>query len=352
MLTASHPRSQEPWLAGQVMVVTGASAGVGRAVALAAGRAGARVGLIARSRDALEVVKNEIEAEGGQALVLPLDVADPAAVIAAAQDAERSLGPVGYWVNAAMATVFSPVDRLAPEELKRVTEVTYLGSAHGVLAALALMRPRNKGVVVQVGSALAFRGIPLQAPYCAAKHAIHGFIGATRAELIHEKSSVRLVEVHLPAVNTPQFAWARTHLPETPRPVGKIYSPGAAADAILAAARRPRSDVWFGATTAQTILGQALAPKRLDRMLARKAWEGQFTGAPREPRPGNLFAPLEGRHAIHGPFRDQEHPRGVVLDGPATRLTAAVLGALAFAGLGLLLGRGAGRVPARDVAER
>jgi NADP-dependent 3-hydroxy acid dehydrogenase YdfG len=330
---------EDRWLTGRVMVVTGASAGVGRAVAHAAGRAGAKVALIARSRSALETVRAELEAEGAQALVLPLDVADPVAVVAAASKAAEVLGPLDYWVNAAMATVFSPLERVTPEELKRVTDVTYLGSAYGVLAALAFMRPRNRGVIVQVGSALAFRGIPLQAPYCAAKHAIHGFIGSTRTELIHERSAIKLVEVHLPAVNTPQFTWARKHLSETPKPVGKIYSPEAAAGAILDAAKRPRGDVWFGGTTAQTILGQAIAPQLLDRFVARKAWEGQFTGAPSPPRAGNLFEPDEGRHAIHGPFTDQAHAHGLRLNGPRTRLAAATAGAIAMAVLGAVAAR-------------
>jgi NAD(P)-dependent dehydrogenase (short-subunit alcohol dehydrogenase family) len=303
-------------------------------VAHAAARAGARIGLIARSRAGLEAVRAEIEAIGGESLVLPLDVADDEALRAAAAEAERRLGPVDVWVNAAMATVFSPAERVTPDELRRVTEVTYLGSAQGVLTALSLMRPRDAGIIVQVGSALAFRGIPLQAPYCAAKHAIHGFVSAVRTELIHDGSAVKLVEVHLPAVNTPQFAWARTNLPESPQPVGKIYSPESAAAAILHAVRRPEGDLWFGATTAQTILGQVFAPQLLDRILARKAWEGQFTGAPSAPRAGNLFQTVEGEHATHGPFTSREHRNGLRLNGPRTRLAFAALGAAAVA-LGL-----------------
>lgn len=327
-------------LAGKTVVVTGASAGVGRAVAVAAARAGANLALIARSPQGLGEAAREIEALGGRVLVLPLDVADAAAVRDAAARVERELGPIDIWVNAAMATVFSPIDRLGPEEIRRVTEVTYLGSVHGILAAMEQMRPRGRGVIVQVGSALAFRGIPLQAPYCAAKHAIRGFISSMRAELLHEKAGVRITEVHLPGVNTPQFTWARTHLGEEPRPVGKVYRPETAASAILFAATRPRDDYWLGGSTIQAILGQAALPSVMDRLMARTAWEGQFTGAPAPAdRPGNLFAPVEGLHAPRGPFEAEAHEGAVLVHGPDARLTLAAAGAAAFALAGYAIGR-------------
>lgn len=325
-------------LAGRVVVVTGASAGVGRATALEAARAGATLGLIARSAQALDEAVREVEAAGGRAIALPLDVADAQAVDQAAGRVERELGPIDVWINAAMLTVFSPIDRLRPDEVRRVTEATYLGSVHGLLAALDRMRPRGRGTIVQVGSALAFRGIPLQAPYCAAKHAIRGFISSLRTELIHERSAVQVTEVHLPAVNTPQFTWARTHLPEEPKPVGRIFSPEVAAQAIVKAAIRPRRDYWVGRSTVQAILGQGLAPALLDRMMARQVWEGQFTGEPAEARPGNLYEPVEGLHATRGPFSREAVGRAIVVHGPDARLAAAA----ATAGTALLAGLVAG----------
>lgn len=326
-------------LAGRVVVVTGASAGVGRATALAAAGQHAKVALIARSADALDEVAREIENAGAAALALPLDVADAPAVERAADRIEAELGPIGVWVNAAMATVFSPIGRLPPDEVRRVTEVTYLGSVHGILAALRRMEPRGHGTIVQVGSALAYRGIPLQAPYCAAKHAIRGFISALRAELLHERSGVRITEVHLPAVNTPQFTWARTHLPEQPRPVGKVYRPEVAAESILYAAVHPRRDYWLAASTFQAIIGQALAPGLMDRLMARKAWEGQFTGAPAPAeRPGNLYAPVEGLHATRGPFTEEAQERASLVHGPDARLALAGGVAALFAVAGLAAG--------------
>lgn len=330
-------------LAGQVVVVTGASAGVGRAVAREVAVAGASVALIARSETALREVAEELETLGARAVIAPLDVADAQAVADAADYVERELGPIDIWVNAAMATVFSPVSRLPADEVRRVTEVTYLGSVNGILAVLPAMRQRGRGTIVQVGSALAYRGIPLQAPYCAAKHAIRGFIGSLRAELIHERSPVRITEVHLPAVNTPQFTWARTHLPEQPKPVGRIFSPEAAAQGIVAAALHPEQDYWMGRSTAQAILGQAVAPKLLDHMMARQAWEGQFTGEPGEERAGNLYETVEGMHAVRGPFRDEANARAVIVPGAWTRLATVALGALAAGAAAGALGYLAGR---------
>ncbi|MBC7168957.1 SDR family oxidoreductase [Phenylobacterium sp.] len=340
MLKATdHAAPERRRFKGRVAVVTGASAGVGRATALALGREGARVGLIARNAQALEAVAGQIRAAGGEALALPLDVADAAAVEAAAEQVESRFGPLDLWVNAAMVTVFSPVSELEPDEVRRVTEVTYLGSVHGVLAALRRMRRRGRGTIVQVGSALAFRGIPLQSPYCAAKHAIRGFVSSLRAELKHERSRIRLTEVHLPGVNTPQFGWARTKIPQQPRPVGQPCRPEVAADAILHAARHPNRDWWLGSATAQTVLGQAVAPALMDRIMAAKAWEGQFTGQPGEARPGNLFETVAEGHAVSGPFAAEAKGEAMLTEGPITRMAAVAAGALGFMLLGALLAR-------------
>ena len=264
MLQAKDDETPRRRMAGRVVVVTGASAGVGRATALAAAGEGARVALIARSRGALDEVAAEIEAAGGRALALPLDVSDAEAVEAAAGRIEDELGPIAVWINAAMVTVFSPIAKLKAAEVRRVTEVTYLGVVHGTLSALSRMQARGEGTIVQVGSALAFRGIPLQAPYCAAKHAIRGFTASLRAELLHEKSPIKVSEVHLPGVNTPQFGWARTNIPEQPRPVGTPCRPEVAADAILHAALHPHRDWWLGKTTVETVVGQAVAQQVMD----------------------------------------------------------------------------------------
>ncbi len=323
--------------------MTGASAGVGRAVALAAAAAGADVALLARSERALSAVAREVERSGGRAAIASVDVADADAVARAATSMEGELGPIDIWVNAAMATVFSPVSRLPPDEVRRVTEVTYRGSVNCMLAVLPSMRRRGSGLIVQVGSALAFRGIPLQAPYCGAKHALRGFIGSLRTELIHEGSPVRVIQVHLPAINTPQFAWSRTHVARRPRPLGGIFTPETAAQAILAAARRPSQDYWLGAPTLQAILGQAVAPRLLDHLMARRAWEGQFTGEPAEPRAGNLYASVEGLHAVHGPFSDQARPRATLMPAQPARLAAIALGLLAAGSLGYLASRRSNR---------
>src|SRR5438270_5445830 len=223
----------------RVAVVTGASAGVGRATARAFGRAGDAVGLIARGRDGLEAARSEIEAAGGRALVLPVDVADAEAVEGAAERAEQSLGPIDVWVNNAMCSIFAPLREVSAAEFRRATEVTYLGTVHGTMAALKRMLARDRGTIVQVGSALAYRGIPLQSPYCGAKHAIQGFTESLRCELMHEGSAVKVTMVQLPALNTPQFEQVRTRLPRRPQPVPPIYQPEVAADAILDATENP-----------------------------------------------------------------------------------------------------------------
>ncbi len=296
-----------------VVVVTGASAGVGRAVARRLGRRGASVGLLARGQDGLKQAAIEVEERGGRALAIPADVADAGAVEAAAEAVEAAFGPLDVWINNAMVTVMAPVKELTPGDVRRVTEVTYLGTVHGTLAALRRMLPRDRGTIVQVGSALAYRSIPLQAAYCAAKHAVAGFTDALRSELLHDRSRVRLTSVHLPALNTPQFTWSKTTLDHEPQPLGKIFQPEVAARAIVHAALHPgRREVWVGGTTVVAILGQRLAPGVGDRYLARTGVEGQQTDEPIDPRRrDNLHAPVPGDHGAHGPFDRRAHRASV-----------------------------------------
>jgi NAD(P)-dependent dehydrogenase (short-subunit alcohol dehydrogenase family) len=329
----------------QTVVITGASAGVGRATARRFAAEGARIGLIGRDAAALEDARSDIEELGGIGLPLPADVADAEAVFAAGARVERELGPIDVWVNNAMATVFSPVWALTPEEFRRVTEVTYLGFVHGTMAALRCMRPRNRGTIVQVGSALAYRGIPLQAAYCGAKHAIRGFTDSLRAELIHEGSGVRITTVHLPAVNTPQFDWARTHMERQPRPAGAVYQPEAAADAIAHAARHAAREYWLGKSTSVAIVGNMLAPGLADRYLAATAFDGQSRREPVEAdRQDNLFEPVRGRHAARGSFDEEAMAdEALLVPGPSTRLAIAAgafgLVAMACFAAGALTGR-------------
>jgi len=296
--------------AQSVVAITGATSGVGRATAQAFARDRATVGLIARGREALAATAAEVISLGGRPVVLECDVADPQAVDAAARALEQH-GEIGVWVNNAMASVFAPTWEIAAEEFRRVTEVTYLGVVYGTLCALSRMRRRDRGVIVQVGSALAYRGIPLQSPYCACKHAIQGFTESLRCELMHEGSGVRVTMVQLPALNTPQFDTVRTRLPRHPQPVPPIYQPEVAARAIVTAARAPaRREWWVGASTAFTLLGNALAPGLADRYLARTGFDSQQTAQPVAPgRPDNLFAPLSGKRSAHGDFDEQAKPR-------------------------------------------
>jgi NAD(P)-dependent dehydrogenase (short-subunit alcohol dehydrogenase family) len=310
------------------VVVTGASSGVGRASARCFAAQGASVALLARGTEALEGAKAEIEASGGKAIVLPVDVADAEAVEQAASQAEERLGPIDVWVNNAMATVFAPVREIAPEEYKRVTEVTYLGVVYGTLSALKRMRARDEGVVVQVGSALAYRGIPLQSAYCASKHAIQGFTESLRCELLHEGSSVKVTMVQLPALNTPQFDTVRTRLPRRPQPVPPIYEPEVAAEAIVAAARHPaRREWWVGGSTAIVMAGNALFPGLADRYLARTGFDSQQTGELQPPRPDNLFEPLPGDRGVRGDFDARAHTHSG--QWALTRHRKALAGALA-----------------------
>jgi NAD(P)-dependent dehydrogenase (short-subunit alcohol dehydrogenase family) len=292
-----------------ITVVTGASAGVGRATALEFARRGADVALLARNAERLEAAAKEVRGQGMSALPIVADVADADAVEDAATRVEAELGPIDIWVNNAMATIFAPIDRVTPEEFRRATEVTYLGQVYGTMAALSRMRKRDHGTIVNVGSALAYRAIPLQSAYCGAKYAIRGFTDAVRTELIHDGSAIRMVMVHLPAVNTPQFDWALTKLGKRPQPVPPIFQPEVPARAIVAAALNPnRREVWVGMPTVITILANKLAPGLLDRYLARTGYSGQLTD---EPVPGdapaNLFKTAEGDYGAHGRFDSRAH---------------------------------------------
>lgn len=291
----------------RVVVVTGASAGVGRAIVREFAKQGARIGLIARGKERLEEACGEVEAAGGRALALAADVADAQQVERAAERAESELGPIDVWVNDAMTTIFAPFDEITPEEFKRATEVTYLGCVYGTMSALRRMKRRDSGTIIQVGSALAFRSIPLQAPYCGAKHAIVGFTDSLRTELLHEGSKVHITAVHLPAMNTPQFSWCRTRLPRHPQPVPPIYQPEVAARAIVWAASHKRRDVWVGWPTYEAIIGQKVAPALGDRVLAHNGFDGQQTSEPVTPdRADNLFEPVPGtQYSAHGVFDDR-----------------------------------------------
>jgi NAD(P)-dependent dehydrogenase (short-subunit alcohol dehydrogenase family) len=287
----------------RVIVITGASAGVGRAAAQAFAREGARLGLIARSREGLQGAQREVESLGGEALVLPCDVADAEGLEAAAAEVEARFGPIDVWVNNAMASVFSPIKETLPEEFRRVTEVTYLGYVYGTLAALRRMLPRDRGIIIQVGSALAYRGIPLQAAYCAAKHAVEGFCDSLRCELIHDRSNVRVTMLQMPALNTPQFGWVKSRLPRRAQPVPPIFQPEVAADAILYASHHPRREFLIGWPAFKAVIGNKIAPWYADHLLARMGYDAQQFDGPEDPsRPHNLWEPVNGRHAAHGEF--------------------------------------------------
>jgi len=293
-------------MAKRIIVVTGASAGVGRATVRAFAREGADIGLVARGVDGLEAARREVEAMGGRAIVLPTDVAEFEQVDAAAARVERDLGPIDVWVNNAMVSVFSPVRELQPDEIRRVTEVTYLGVTYGTLAALKRMLPRDRGAIVQVGSALAYRGIPLQAAYCGAKHAIQGFTESLRCELLHDGSRVHVCMVQLPAMNTPQFDWVKSRLPRRAQPVPPIYQPEIAANAIVWASSQRRREIGVGITTTAAIWGNKVASPLIDRYLARTGYDSQQTDEPADPfRPNNLWQPLPGDHGAHGRFGDR-----------------------------------------------
>jgi NAD(P)-dependent dehydrogenase (short-subunit alcohol dehydrogenase family) len=295
----------------QTVVVTGASGGVGRAVTRAFGARGASIGLLARGEAGLQDAAEDVRRVGGRALVLPTDVADADAVEAAADRVEAEFGPIDVWVNVAFTSVFAPFEKIEPAEYRRVTEVSYLGFVYGTHAALKRMKPRDAGTIVQVGSALAYRGIPLQSAYCGAKHAIQGFNEALRCELLHDKSNVHVTMVQLPAVNTPQFSWVLTRLPHRPQPVPPIYQPELIARAILRAADRPkRREYWVGSSTVGTLIANAVAPGLLDRYLARTGYASQQTEQPHTRQdPVNLWDPADQARdfGAHGRFDDQAH---------------------------------------------
>lgn len=295
----------------EVVVVTGASAGAGRAIVREFAHHGAWIGLIARGTDGLEAAAQEVESLGGKALLLPLDVADAGAVEAAAGRVERELGPIDIWVNDAMTSVFAPIRETTAEEFRRVTEVTYLGYVYGTLAALKYMLPRDRGTIVHVGSALAYRSIPLQAAYCASKHAILGFHSALRTELLHDHSRVSTVMVQMPALNTPQFGWVRSKLSRKAQPVPPIFQPEVAARAVYHAAHHPnRREYFVGGSTVKAIFGNKLAPGLADRFLAKNGYEAQqYDGAKDPDRPDNLYQPVPGDHGAHGVFDDRAKDR-------------------------------------------
>ena len=327
----------------RISVVTGASGGIGRATARALAARGDAVALLARGEDGLEGAAEDVRRAGGTPLPLEVDVADFAAVDEAAARVEKELGPIDLWVNDAFSSVFAPFSEIDMAEFRRTTEVSYLGYVHGTKAALTRMLPRDRGVIVQVGSALAYRGIPLQSAYCGAKHAVQGFNESLRVELLHVKSNVHVTMVQMPAVNTPQFGWVLSRLPRKAQPVPPIYQPEVAAKAVLYAAEHPRRrEYWVGGSTAGTLLANAVAPGLLDRYLARTGFKSQQTDEQRPPdAPANLWKPADGRGepdaGAHGDFDDRSTSRSAQLWASQHHgLLAAAGGALA-AGLGWAL---------------
>jgi NAD(P)-dependent dehydrogenase (short-subunit alcohol dehydrogenase family) len=319
----------------EVVVITGASAGVGRATAREFARHGASVALLARGRDGLQAARREVHELGGRALVLPTDVADAQQVEAAAEETEKKLGPIDIWVNNAMASVFSPIKKMTPEDYKRVTEVTYLGYVYGTLAALKRMLPRDRGAIVHVGSALAYRSIPLQSAYCASKHAVLGFFASLRTELMHDHSHVHTTMVQMPALNTPQFGWVKSRLPHKAQPVPPIYQPEVAARAIYYAAHHPERREYYPAwSSVKAIFGNKLVPSIGDRYLARTGYDSQQHDGPDDPdRPNNLWEPVSGDHGAHGQFDDRSsnHSLELWLETHPLWLAAGALGLLTAA---------------------
>jgi NAD(P)-dependent dehydrogenase (short-subunit alcohol dehydrogenase family) len=321
------PRQRHP----RTVIITGASAGVGRAIAGRFAEAGDRVGLIARDASALQDVQRELQARAAQIEFEAADVADAQALFTAAERLQQRLGPVDVWINDAMETVFSTVADITPEEFHRVTEVTYLGFVYGTMAALKSMRRRGRGRIIQIGSALAYRGIPLQSAYCGAKHAIRGFTDSLRTELINERSAITVSMVDLPAVNTPQFDWARAHLPHTPRPMGQPVEPEVIADAVYRVVDGPFREYWIGWQTWLTIIGNTVAPGYLDRYLARKAVAGQQTDAPLVPdRTDNLDRPVTRLHRVRGSFSKESADHAMLIPGEIARAATVALGAALF----------------------
>jgi NAD(P)-dependent dehydrogenase (short-subunit alcohol dehydrogenase family) len=324
----------------KIVVITGASAGVGRATVREFARHGADIGLVARGIDGLEGARREVESYGGRALVLPTDVADPEQVELAAAKVESDLGPIDIWVNNAMASVFSPIREMTPAEFKRVTEVTYLGYVYGSLSALKRMLRRDRGTIVQVGSALAYRSIPLQAAYCAAKHAVLGFHAALRTELMHDRSNVKTTMVQMPALNTPQFGWVKSRLPHKAQPVPPIYQPEVAARAIYYAAHNPPRREYYAAwSVIEAVFGNKLAPSLGDKYLAKTGYDSQQHDGREDPnRPNNLWEPVLGDHGAHGSFDSRARDTSLELwaeTHPRVLMLAALLGVATLAGVKL-----------------
>ena len=318
----------------ETVVVTGASAGLGRAIAREFGRHGANVGLLARGKEGLEGAKKEVEAVGGKALAQTVDVVDADAIESAATAVEERFGPIDIWINNAMTSVFAPVKEMKPEEYKRVTEVTYLGVVYGTLAALKRMLPRDRGSIVQVGSALAYRSIPLQSAYCGAKHAIVGFTDSLRCELVHDQSNIRLTVVQMPALNTPQFDWVKSRLDHKAQPVPPIFQPEVGARAVFQAAHQNHREIYVGGSTVAAIMGQKIAPGVLDHYLGRTGYKSQQTAEPENPnRPDNLWNPVPGDHGSHGRFDTRARDRSYEAWAETHRPWF-------FAGLGALLASG------------
>lgn len=333
-----------------VVVVTGSSAGLGRAIAHAFATRGASVGLIARNPEALEAAREECMQCGGRAHWVAADVSDAEAVERAGSEFEDHLGPIDVWVNNAMVSVFSPVKEMQPDEYRRVSEVLYLGFVHGTLTALHRMLPRDRGTIVQVGSALSYRSIPLQSAYCAAKHAINGFTDSLRCELYHDKSNVHVTAVHMPAMNTMQFEWVKSRLPDQPQPVPPIFEPEVAAEVVVAAAlaANPRREYWVGLSTVKAIVGQKFVPGLLDHYLGRTGYESQqIQGEPRDPNaPDNLYHYVPGRHSARGRFTDRARDSSPELSF-SLHPNLWLLSALALGGIGIaasLMGRKARRI--------
>lgn len=316
-----------------VAVVTGASGGVGRATARLLGERGAKVVLLARGRQGLEGAKHEVESRGGRALAVPADVSSFEQVQAAADAAEREFGPIDLWINNAMVSMYSPFSKMTPDEFRHIVEVTFLGNVYGTKCALQRMMARDRGVIVQVGSALAFRSIPLQSAYCASKHAIQGFTESIRSELIHQNSNVRLTIVNMPALNSTQFVWTKNKMPHKARPTGTIFQPEVAARAILFGAENDRREIMVGYTTVEATLGEKVMPGLLDHYLATAAWEGSMLPEPSDPKqPDNFWEPVGRDLGSHGPF--DRMSRNYSWQFWASQNRSRLLGLL-FAGIGL-----------------
>ena len=330
-----------PSKTGKTVVITGASAGVGRATAQAFAREGARIGLISRNRERLEAARSEVQRLGGEAMVLVADVADPEQLEQAASQVEQEFGEIDVWVNNAMTSVFSPFNEMTPEEFRRVTEVTYLGAVYGTMAALARMLPRNRGTIIQVGSALSDRSIPLQSAYCGAKHAMRGFTDSIRCELVHDKSRVHITMVQLPAMNTPQFSWVKSRLPNKPQPVPPIFQPEIAADAIVWASHHRRRELYLGMPTLMAMWGNKVCPGLIDRYLGRTGYKSQQTDQPEQPdRPSNLWHSVPGAFTAHGNFDQRAKNSTIQLWFVKHKwLVGAVMAGCAFAGTVLATAR-------------